>query len=123
MGTAAGPAFDTETLRRGIEGQDASALLSLYADDAEMRVVDRNTQPSHPMVMHGREQIRTMLDDVYSRDMTHKLENCVVQGDQVAFTESCQYSDGVKVLANSMMSLRDGKIVDQTVLQAWDEEA
>ena len=37
---------------------DASAaLLSLYADDAEMRVVDRNTQPSHPKVMHGREQI------------------------------------------------------------------
>ncbi|MEV0227782.1 nuclear transport factor 2 family protein [Streptomyces sp. NPDC050704] len=123
MGTAAGPGFDTEALRRGIEGQDAAALLSLYADDAEMRIVDRNTQPSHPMVMHGRDQIREMLEDVYSRDMTHKLEECVVQADHVAYTESCQYPDGVKVLANSMMSLRDGKIVDQTVLQAWDEES
>ncbi|MGP4045893.1 nuclear transport factor 2 family protein [Streptomyces sp. 2A115] len=122
MGTAAGPGFDTEALRRGIEGQDAAALLSLYADDAELRVVDRNSQPSHPKVMHGREQIREMFDDVYSRDMTHKLEECVVQGDHVAYTESCQYPDGVKVLANSMMSLRNGKIVDQTVLQAWDEE-
>ena len=122
MGTAASPGFDTEALRRGIEDQDASALLSLYADDARMRVVDRNTQPSHPKVMHGREQIRAMLDDVYSRDMTHKLEQCVIQGDQVAFTESCQYADGVRVLATSMMSLRDGKIADQTVLQAWDDE-
>ncbi|MDQ1023843.1 ketosteroid isomerase-like protein [Streptomyces umbrinus] len=121
MGTATSSGFDTEALRRGIEGQDASALLSLYADEAEMRVVDRNTQPSHPKVMHGREQIREMLDDVYSRDMTHKLEQCVIQGDQVAFTESCQYADGTRVLANSMMSLRDGKIVDQTVLQAWDD--
>ncbi|MFJ2262098.1 hypothetical protein ACIOKD_27830 [Streptomyces sp. NPDC087844] len=85
MDTAAGPGCDTEALRRGIEGQDATALLSLYADDAELRVVDRNTQPSHPMVMRGREQIGMML-------------------------------------ADSMMSLRDGKIVDQTVLQAWDAE-
>lgn len=120
MGTAAGPGFDTETLRRGIEGQ-AATLLSLYADDAELRVVDRNTQPSHPKVLHGRDEIAEMLDDIYRRDMTHKLERCVVQGDQAAFSESCEYPDGVRVLAESMVSLRDGKIVDQTLIQAWDE--
>jgi hypothetical protein len=120
MGTAAGPGFDTEQLRRGIEGQ-AQTLLSLYADDAELRVVDRNTQPSHPKVLHGRDEISEMLNDVYSRDMTHKLERCVVQGDQAAFSESCEYPDGVRVLAESMVSLRDGKIVDQTLIQAWDE--
>ncbi|MFK8906042.1 nuclear transport factor 2 family protein [Streptomyces sp. YS-3] len=116
-----GTAFDTETLRRGIEGHDAKALLSLYADDAEVRVVDRNSQPSRPMVMHGQGEISRMLDDVYGRDMTHKMEQCVVQGDTVAYTESCEYPDGVRVLANSMMSLKEGKIVDQTVVQAWDE--
>ncbi|PBC59579.1 hypothetical protein BKI49_33750 [Streptomyces sp. Tue6028] len=121
MGTSLGPAFDTEALRRAIEGHSATDLLSLYADDAEVRIVDRNTQPSHPMVKHGRGEIAEMLDDVYSRDMTHKLEECVVQGNHVAFSESCEYADGVKVLSTSMMSLRDGKIVDQTLLQAWDE--
>ncbi|WP_369229973.1 nuclear transport factor 2 family protein [Streptomyces sp. R21] len=121
MGTSAGPAFDVEALRQGIEGRRADALLSLYADDAEIRVVDRNTQPSHPKVMHGRGEIGEMLTDVYGREMTHKLENCVIQGDRVAFTESCEYPDGVKVLAESMMSLKDGKIVQQTMLQAWDE--
>ncbi|MFE6488207.1 nuclear transport factor 2 family protein, partial [Streptomyces sp. NPDC057757] len=49
------------------------------------------------------------------------LEQCVVDGDHVAFTESCQYPDGAKVLANSMMSLRNGKIIEHTLLQAWDE--
>lgn len=121
MGTTAGPAFDTEALRRGIEGDSAAALLSLYADDAELRVVDRNTQPSHPKIVHGRDQITELYNDIYSRDMTHTLEQCVVQGDHVAYTESCEYPDGVKVLANSMMSLRDGKIVDHTLIQAWDE--
>ncbi|MEV0638214.1 nuclear transport factor 2 family protein [Streptomyces sp. NPDC050619] len=122
MGTTARPGFDTETLRRGIEGQTASTLLSLYADDAELRIVDHNTQPSHPKVLHGRDEIADMLEDVYGRDMTHKLEQCVVQEDRAAFSESCQYPDGVRVLAESMVSLRDGKIVDQTIIQAWDEE-
>ncbi|WP_217237874.1 nuclear transport factor 2 family protein [Streptomyces sp. AC555_RSS877] len=124
MGSAARSGFDAETLRRAIEGHTAAGLLSLYADDAEIRVVDRNTQPSHPKVLHGRDEISEMLEDVYSRDIKgHKLEQCVVQDDRVAFTESCEYSDGVRVFAESMVSLRDGKIVDQTMIQAWDEEA
>ncbi|MFF3846740.1 nuclear transport factor 2 family protein [Streptomyces sp. NPDC002328] len=121
MGTAAGSAFDTETLRRGVEGRTPATLLSLYADDAELRVVDRDSQPSRPTVLHGRDEIAAMLDDVYSRDMTHRLEACVVQGDRAAFTESCEYADGVRVFAESMISLRDGKIVEQTMIQAWDE--
>lgn len=122
MGSAARSGFDAETLRQAIEGHTAANLLSLYADDAEIRVVDRNTQPSNPKVLHGRDEISEMLEDVYSRDIkAHKLEQCLVQDDRVAFTESCEYSDGVRVFAESMMSLRDGKIVEQTMIQAWDE--
>ncbi|MFB6850589.1 nuclear transport factor 2 family protein [Streptomyces sp. NPDC056373] len=120
MGTAADPAFDGETLRRGVEGQP-DILLSLYADDAEFRIVDHTTQPSHPKVLHGRNEIGRMLEDVYSRDMTHKVERCIVQGDEAAYSESCQYADGVRVLSESMITLRDGKIAEQTLIQAWDE--
>ncbi|MDN3027419.1 nuclear transport factor 2 family protein [Streptomyces sp. S.PB5] len=116
-----GTGFSTETLRRGIEGNTAANLLSLYTDDAELRVVDRNTQPSSPRILHGRDEIGELLEDVYSRDMTHKLERCVVDGDHVAYSESCLYSDGVRVLAESMITLRDGKIAEQTMIQAWDE--
>ncbi|PZT71214.1 nuclear transport factor 2 family protein [Streptomyces sp. SW4] len=121
MGTTAPSGFDTETFRRALEGGTVADLVSLYADDARVRIVDRNTQPSHPRVLHGRDEIAEMLDDIYSRDMTHKLEGCVVQGDRAAYSESCAYPDGARVLAESMMSLRDGKIVDQTLIQAWDE--
>ncbi|MEU3567790.1 nuclear transport factor 2 family protein [Kitasatospora sp. NPDC036755] len=119
--TAAPAAFDTRALREGIERRDAETLLALYADDAELRVVDRTTQPSHPLVVHGREEIGAMLEDVCSREMTHKLEQVVVQGDHVAFLESCRYPDGVRVLMSSMAGLREGRIVDQTSVQAWDE--
>ncbi|GAA2543365.1 MULTISPECIES: nuclear transport factor 2 family protein [Streptomyces] len=121
MTTAAHPAFDTDALRRGIEADTPANLVSLYADDAELRIVDRNTQPSRPKVLHGRDEIAAMLDDVYSRDMTHKLEQCVVQGDRAAYSESCVYPDGVRVLSESMLSLRDGRITEQTLIQAWDE--
>jgi ketosteroid isomerase-like protein len=122
MGTAASSGFSTETLRRGIEGNTAANLLSLYADDAELRVVDRNTQPSSPRVLHGRDEIAELLNDVYSRDIkAHTLDECIVQGDRAAYTESCEYSDGVRVLSESMITLRDGKITEQTMIQAWDE--
>ncbi|MFB8247139.1 nuclear transport factor 2 family protein [Streptomyces sp. NPDC001046] len=121
MGTTTDAVFDRETLRRGLEGDTPDILMSLYADDAELRIVDRTSQPSHPKVLHGREEIGRMLEDVYSRDMTHTLEHCVVQGDEAAYSESCQYADGVRVLSESMLSLRDGKITEQTLVQAWDE--
>ncbi|MHB9857267.1 nuclear transport factor 2 family protein [Streptomyces sp. YIM S03343] len=122
MGTAASsPSFDTETLRRGLEGHTAAPLLSLYADDAEIRVVDRNTQPSRPRVLHGKDEIRAMYEDIYSRDMTHKMERCIVEGDQAAYSQSCRYSDGVRVLSESMVTLRDGKIAEEILIQAWDE--
>ncbi|MEV4790237.1 nuclear transport factor 2 family protein [Streptomyces tuirus] len=120
MGTAADTAFGRDTLRQGVEG-NPDILLSLYADDAELRIVDHTTQPSHPKVLHGRDEIGRMLEDVYSRDMSHRLEHCVIQGDEAAYSESCQYADGVRVLSESMIGLRDGKIVEQTLVQAWDE--
>ncbi|WP_431782110.1 nuclear transport factor 2 family protein [Streptomyces chumphonensis] len=121
MGTMAGPSFDTDALKRAVEERDAQTLVGLYADDAEFRMVDRNTQPSRPMVMHGREEIRGLLEEVTSREMTHTLEECVVQGDHLAYVESCEYPDGTRVLASSMASLKDGRIARQTTVQAWDE--
>ncbi|MEV4339686.1 nuclear transport factor 2 family protein [Streptomyces sp. NPDC049590] len=121
MGSATGSAFDTETLRRGVEGDTGNTLLSLYADDARIRIVDRDHQPSRPTVLRGRARIAELLDDIYRRDMTHRLEQCVIQGDHAAYSESCEYADGTRVLAESMLTLRDGKIADQLIIQAWDE--
>jgi hypothetical protein len=45
----------------------------------------------------------------------------VVQGDRAAYSESCQYSDGMRVLSESMVTLRDGKISEQIIIEAWDE--
>lgn len=113
--------FDFEALRHGIEQLDAELLLNLYADDAELRIVNRHTTPSSPRELHGKEQITEYLRDVCGRAMTHRIEREVVGEDRVAFNEACEYPDGTRVLAATTLELQDGKIVQQVNVEAWDE--
>jgi ketosteroid isomerase-like protein len=113
--------FDFEAMRRAIEGLDADALVGLYADDAELRVVNKSTTPSSPRELRGKEEITEYLRDVCGRAMTHHIENEVVGEDRVAFNEACEYPDGTKVLAATTLDVRDGKVVRQVNVEAWDE--
>ncbi len=115
-------ALDFEALRRASEQRDAEALIDLYAEDAEVRIVNRNTPPSSPFVLRGKEEIAEYLRDVFGREMTHSIENEVVGEDRLAFNVACQYSDGTRVLASENMQPRDGKVVQQVEVVAWDEE-
>lgn len=111
---------DAATLRQAIEGRDAALYKSLYADDAEMSIVDRDSPPSRPRVLHNKGEIAAYLDDVCGRAMTHKLEQVLQSGNQMAFIEACQYPDGTRVLCSAMLELKGGKIKRQTGVQAWD---
>jgi hypothetical protein len=113
--------LDFETLRQAIEQLDADLLISLYAEDAEMRTVNRYTTPSAPKVLSGKEEITEHLRDVCGRAMTHRIENEILGEDRVAFNEACEYPDGTKVLAAITLDVRDGKIVRQVNVEAWDE--
>jgi ketosteroid isomerase-like protein len=113
--------LDFEAMRRAIEESDYDALVALYADDAELRTVNRNSTPSLPQVLRGKEEISELLRDVCGRAMTHHVEDEVVGEDRVAFNEACEYPDGLKVLTATTLDLRDGMIVRQTNVEAWDE--
>lgn len=120
--TTAHRPFDGDTFRRAIEERDAAALLGLYAEDAELHVVDRNDQPSHPRIVRGRQAIGDYLADVCGRDMTHTIERLVTSADHAAFLQACSYPDGARVLCAALLDLRDGLIVRQSGVQAWDEQ-
>ena len=113
--------LDFEALRRAIEQSDADSLTDFYAEDAEMLTVNRNTSPSSPQVLRGKEQIAEHLADVCGRDMTHRIENEVVGQDRIAFNEACEYPDGLRVLTAATLDVRDGQIVRQVNVEAWDE--
>jgi nuclear transport factor 2 (NTF2) superfamily protein len=121
MANQAPGTLDFDALRRAIEERDADTLVDFYAQDAQMQTVNRNTTPSSPHVLRGKEEISEYLRDVCAREMIHRVENEVVGENRIAFNEACEYPDGTRVLGAETLELRDGKIVRQVNVEAWDE--
>ena len=48
--------------------------MALYADDAEVQLVDRLNPPGSPRVLRGKEDIRSWVEDVSGREMTHRID-------------------------------------------------
>jgi hypothetical protein len=124
---ARSPEFDTdaarvcETLKRGLEERDAALAASVYAEDVEFIIVNRNYPPSNPLLRKGRAAVLAMYEDICSREMMHKVTSIVVGPKGFAIRESCQYPDGARVLGHVIAEMRDGKIVRQFNVDCWDE--
>jgi hypothetical protein len=66
-------AFDLDRFARAAEERDASTQLSMYGPGAVVTIADKVSQPGSPRVLRTHEEIRSWLEDMYSRDMTHSL--------------------------------------------------
>lgn len=113
--------FDLSTFKRAIEERDASAQLALYAEDAQVTLVDRVAQPRSPRVLRGRAEIQAWIEDVCGRDMTHRVRHTVQDEGGAAFTEDCRYPDGTGVVCATVLELEHGLVARQLGVQAWDE--
>ncbi len=107
-------------LKRAIEGRDAKALTSLYAEDAMLRIIDRDNPPSRPRELKGKAAIASYYNEVCGRAMSHQIEAGIADGKGLAFTQACSYPDGTRVFCAAMLDIAAGKIVRQTAVQAWD---
>jgi hypothetical protein len=110
-----------DVLHRAHEQRDAEAMIALYADDAEVRIVDSSRPPRRPLVLRGKQAISELLRDINSRPMTHRIEQKVVGENALSLTVACEYSEGTRVLATEVYELQNGKIVRQVTVQAWDQ--
>lgn len=52
-------AVDGAAIKKALEGRDGKLLASFYADDALLRVIDRNNPPSRPREIRGKTAIAT----------------------------------------------------------------
>jgi ketosteroid isomerase-like protein len=112
--------FDVAALRRAFSDRDSDALLALYADDASIELVDAEHPPSQPRRIEGREAIGAHIRDVFGRDLVHELDIVAVGDGALGYSLRCAYSDGTRVLCAGTSELRDGKIVREVGVQAWD---
>ncbi|MBV9047291.1 MAG: nuclear transport factor 2 family protein [Solirubrobacterales bacterium] len=113
--------FDLDRFARAAEERDVSTQLSMYRPDATVTIADKVSQPGTPRVLRSHDEIKSWLEDIYGRDMTHKVQHRVKDDSGAAYTEACRYADGTNVLCATVISLHDGLISDQTVVQVWDE--
>ena len=108
------------SLRRAIETRDGQTLTGFYADDATLRIIDQQNPPSRPQEIKGRTAIAAYYDDVCGRTMTHRVDSGLLDGDRLAFTQTCTYPDGKRVFCAANLDLVGGKIGQQISIQAWD---
>ena len=113
--------FDLDRFTRAAEERDASTQLAMYGPDAAVTIVDKISQPGSPRVLRTREEIEQWLEDMYGRDMTHRVEHTVSDATGAAYTLACRYPDGTNVLCATVIELEGGAINRQTVVQVWDE--
>jgi len=110
-----------ETLKRAIIGRDADLAASVYAEDAELVIVNRNYPPSRPLVLRGRSAALELWRDICAKEMTHSITATVVGDGAFAIRESCAYVDGGRVVGHVIAELRDGRIVRHLSVDCWDE--
>jgi SnoaL-like domain len=113
--------FDLDRFTRAAEERDAATQLSMYGEDAVVRINNKISQPGAPRVLRGPEEIKGWLEDTYARDMTHKVQHRVLDETGAAYTQACRYPDGTNVLCATVIELDGGVISGQTVLETWDE--
>ena len=112
--------FSLSALSSAIETRNSAAMRGFYAENARMRIIDRDHPPSKPLEVVGRSAIAAYFDDVCGRTMTHKVESGFVDGTNLAFTQNCAYPNGSHVFCSATAELKAGKIASQTIVQAWD---
>ena len=110
-----------ETLKRALIGRDAELAASVYADDVELVIVNRNYPPSQPLILRGRSAALKLWQDLCAKEMTHSVPATVIGEDSFAIRESCAYADGGRVVGHVIAELRDGRIVRYLSVDCWDE--
>jgi ketosteroid isomerase-like protein len=62
-----------QTLRHALEERDVDMALSLYAEHAEVRIVDHDSPPNSPTVFRGREHIAEYLRRLHNEETAHHV--------------------------------------------------
>lgn len=110
-----------EALRAGYHNRSAASIAGVYAEDAEITIINRNNPPSKRLVVRGRDAVQKMYEDICAREMTHHLENATVGAGSIAYSMHCRYPDGCEVVGLNQVTVVDGLIVRELNVNCWDE--
>ena len=111
--------FDFGLLKQSFESWDLEPLLALYDDECEQIEMDEVTPPATPR-RRTKAELRQIFENGCRAGVKIRVDNPVIGDDRCACTFTCAFDDGRRVVANSILDLRDGRIVRQFDVQARD---
>jgi hypothetical protein len=115
--------FDLSGLSKAIQSGDCRYQLALFADDAEVKIVD-GAQPTAPLgVLRGKPAIEKWLAAMSSRAAQFRVRDAIASPDRVQYTEECRYRDGSALLLECSAEVCRGQIsrADVTVVHAPED--
>jgi hypothetical protein len=113
--------LDFEALRLGIERCDPDLMLGFYAQDAQLSIINAGAPQASRFELRGKAEIAKHLRTVFGPETSHRVEGeDVVSEEWVKFREACEYPDGGRVVVETTLKVRGGKIVRQTDVVAKD---
>jgi ketosteroid isomerase-like protein len=111
--------FDLDLLKRSFESWDLETLRDLYHDDLEQIEMDDVTPPAAPRT-RNKDELMAIFERASKGTVRILVDNAVPGEDRCACTFTCAFDDGRCVKANSILDIRDGRIVRQFDVQARD---
>jgi hypothetical protein len=111
--------FDFDLLKRSFESWDLDTLSGLYHEDLEQIEMDDVSQPAAPRV-RTKSELWQLFENGCQAGVKVTAENPVIGEDRLACTFACHFDGGRRVVSNSIMDLRGGRIVRQFDVQARD---
>ena len=115
--------LDFETLRLAIERCDPDLVLGFYADDAQLSIVNAGALRGFPFELCGKAEIAKHLRAAFGPETSHRVEREVIGEELVTFRETCEYPDGSRIVVETTLDVRRGKIVRQVDVVARDAPA
>ena len=112
------PRADFAALQEAIEQNDVSSLGSLYADNAVLRIIDRNHPSGAPLELHGKTDIADYINHISSLYLTTHVVDDVIGENCLAFYREVCVSGSAPVISTAIADLHNRKTVCQANVEA-----
>jgi hypothetical protein len=106
--------FDLAGLQRAIESNDSGYLLALYADNAEVHVINSD-DPARSRILQGKRAIASWIEDVCSQEIERRVVNTIAGDSRVALAEESHARDGTNVWYTYTADVSRGQITRETI--------